>query len=366
MIRALFFAIALLPPTRSAHANTDRFSKLADTYVEAVEKANADHARKPGKKTEPELAQTLSKKAQGAVAKLLGEKSDDADSELAGALERCARAALDLDRVEDFEALRTALAAVAPEQAESLGVAHSEERFLLLGEGGLGVDYLEGFATVLNDVLGAYDEVFGFQEFSKVPGKKLRVRLRLVEAITRPPHFAPQFPYHSEIDFPVIADDEFRSPTDKGQFLFYGLCHELGHVIAMWGNQSNEEDHHAWAHYTGLVIVEHLATRSKPPAWIDGCKDARWRSLTKERERLIETTPGRADRDGILALLVSLHDAVGPQALGKAINALDEKDTRLRINRVRYYSFRELEKALLGSLESRKDKKAVEALFELQ
>ena len=37
----------------------------------------------------------------------------------------------------------------------------------------------------------AYDEVFGFAEYSKVPGKKLRVRVHLEERITRPPHFAP-------------------------------------------------------------------------------------------------------------------------------------------------------------------------------
>jgi hypothetical protein len=50
-----------------------------------------------------------------------------------------------------------------------------------------------------------------------------------VEQITQPPQFAPQFPYHSEIDPPVIHPDRFRSPTEKGQMMFYGLCHELGH-----------------------------------------------------------------------------------------------------------------------------------------
>ena len=72
------------------------------------------------------------------------------------------------------------------------------------GFGDLQEGYLSDFADLLDGILDAYDETFGFKEWSKVPGKKLRVRVHLVDQITRPPHFAPQFPYHSEIDMPVI------------------------------------------------------------------------------------------------------------------------------------------------------------------
>lgn len=353
--------LALAPlVTAASRAPIDQSSRLADTYVKSIEKLNADHARKPGETTESELSTKLPKKALTALEKLL--ESEDGE-ELGAALERCAKGALELDRTEDFAALRAKLAKVDAARADALGVALSRERVLLFGQGGLSQSYLEDFAPIIEDVLAAYDEVFGFHEFSKVPGKKLRIRLHLEDEIKRPPHFAPQFPYHSEIDFPVIDDKRFSSPTSKGQFLFYGLCHELGHVIAMWGNQSTEEDHHAWAHYTGLVIVQHLASSKKAPDWIEHCRDLRWRSVDLERERLGDTEAGLDDRDQVLALLLALHDTVGPEAIGKAINALDEKDSRLRINHVRYYSFRELRKSLASVLKSKSLKKKVEALF---
>ena len=65
-----------------------------------------------------------------------------------------------------------------------------------------------------------------------------------------------------------------------------------------------------------------------------------------------------------LALLYALHDAVGPEAIGAAINHLDEKDERLRINRVRYYTFDELRDGLSATLKSKRDKKAVRELLE--
>ena len=64
------------------------------------------------------------------------------------------------------------------------------------------------------------------------------------------------------------------------------------------------------------------------------------------------------------ATFITLHDRVGPKAIGAAINALDAEDKRTRINRVRYYKFEELKKALLAVVAKDKDKqKAVEELL---
>lgn len=361
MIAPAYFALALIAthaPTGPAVSDPE---KLARTYVDAVEKLNATHAAKPGRTTESELVAKLPKKASQALEKLLKSKGDQ---ELESALADCARAALDIDHIEDFDRARRALAELSQTKAEELGVAASSGRVLVIAEGGLKEEYATHFARVCEDVLAAYDELFGFEEFSKVPGKKLRLRVHLEEEITRPPHFAPQFPYHSEIDFPVIDAERLRSPTAKGQFLFYGLCHEIGHVVAMWGDHRNEEDHHAWAHYTGVTIVEHLAQSADPPEWLANCKDVRWRSLSKERERLAEVEPGTKDRDGVLALFFALHDLVGPGGLGRAINELDREDKRLRRNRVRYYSFRELAKALAKGEKDKQKRKALDDLFD--
>ncbi|MEM7310277.1 MAG: hypothetical protein AAF682_26615 [Planctomycetota bacterium] len=351
MLALLLTPLLALPP-----AAPDAAEKQAQAYAAAVDKLNASHARKP-QMTEEELAAKLPSKAEKALSRLL--EMDDSE-ELLEALVTAGEAALDLDRIDDFERVRKRLGDVPA--GGRLGVALSRPRYLLRGIGGLDEDYLEHFAEVFDAVLEGYDDLFGFQELSKVPGKKLRVRVHLEDKITRPPHFAPQFPYHSEIDFPVVDAEAFRSPTSDGKFLFYGLCHELGHVIAMWGDRSNEEDRHAWAHYTGVVVCEYVSKRSRAKA-LSGVRDSNWRSLDALRKEFGETEPSLETKDGVSALLVALHDVVGTEAIGAAINYLDEKDARLRINRVRYYSFRELEEGFAKTLKKKKDKKRVAELL---
>lgn len=327
-------------------------SKLAEAYVDAVAKLNEEHARKPGATNEDQLAAKLPKKASQALDALIASEGDDAPA----ALVRAGEGALDLARMDDFARVRERVLAHSPDHARTLGVALARDGYLLRGVNGLDDAYLEHFSTVLDAILGAYDELFGFSEWSKVPGKKLRVRIHLEAAIERPPHFAPEFPWHSEIDFPVVDSETFRSPTGDGKFLFYGLCHELGHVIAMWGSPSNEEDHHAWAHYTGVAIVEHLSKQEGLP-WMENARDVKWRSLTLEREAAKATRPSLADKDGTLALLIALHDRVGPRTIGTALNALDAEDKRQRVNHVRYYTFAELEKALVAATKDSVTKK---------
>ncbi len=343
-----------------APASESPQAKLAKVYVDAVHDLNEKHARDPGKESEDELAKKLPKPALAALQELLGEKSGP---ELAAALRQCLEASLDLARIDDFQKIRERLAAEDRGAAAKLDTALVRPRYLLRGVGGLDTKYLEGFAEVLDGVLGAYDEVFGFREFSKVPGKKLRVRLHLVEAITAPPHFGPEFPYHSEIDFPVIDAKELASPTSDGKFLFYGLCHELGHVIAMWDKDAQKVDFHTWAHYCGVTIVEHLAARNPAPKWMAKLRDAQWRSLAKEREAAAKNAPALDSDKGVMATWIALHDRVGPKALGDAINELDAKGEGPRVNRVRYYTFALLKKALLATVKDKDKRKAVEELL---
>jgi hypothetical protein len=351
-------ALALVVAGPAAAQGNDPLSK---PYADAIQKLNEAHAQKPGKVREPELAAKLPKPARAALEKLLAAKDSPA---LAESLRRAGEAALDLDLIDDFRRIRERLAKLSADEAAKLGAALSRPRFVLRGLNGLDEKYLEGFAEVLEAVLGAYDEIFGFAEWSKVPGKKLRVRVHLEEKITRPPHFAPEHAFHSEIDFPVIDPKVFKSPTAEGQFLFYGLCHELGHVIAMWGDLRKEEDHHAWAHYTGVAVVEHLAEKAKDKPFMKPLADVRWRSLSAEKKRLESHEPALASRDGVLALLIALHDAAGPKAFGDAINFLDSKDKRRRINKVRYYTFKELREGLMATLKDANAKKAAGELLE--
>jgi len=316
----------------------------ANAYVESIARINTAHLRQPGKTTEAQLGAALPISAKTALKRVLDMK---AAPDLAAALVKCGEAALDLDLMQDFAAIRTKLATVSPADATRLGNAVSRPRFIVRGIGEFKEGYLDQFSDVTDAILAAYDEVFGFAEFSKVPGKKLRIRVHLEPAITKPPHFAPQFPWHSEIDFPVADGQQFTSPTPQGHFLFYGLCHELGHVIAMWGDLKTMEDHHAWAHYTGVVIVEHLAKAAQDKPALQTLRDTRWRSLTLERAiPANQVPPGVKDTASVMALLISLHDSVGPKAMGMALNRLDEQNKERRVNQVRYYGFADFRKAL--------------------
>lgn len=354
-------AIALLVVGLGAGAVAPASSSDADAYRDAVAKINDAHAAKPADADEVALAKKLPKSATAALQRLLADpKAAPADLLVVG------EAALDLDRTDDFEAVRAKLAVVAPAEVSRLGIALSRPRFLLRGLDGVEAPALAAIGDTLDLVLDAYRDVFHFTNWSKVPGKKLRVRVHLVPKIESPPHFAPQFPWHSEIDFPVISKDSFRSPTADGKFLFYGLCHELGHVIAMWGSASDDEDHHAWAHYTGVAIVEHLAQSTAGAAALSGLRDAQWRTLSIERKGLEEqhAQPGLRDRSSVLALLVGLHDLVGPAAVGDALNALERGGKTRRVNRVRYYALRDLEDALVAGEAGRPKAKAIAALFD--
>ncbi len=354
-------AIALLVIGLGAGPASPASSSDVEAYRDAVAKINDAHAAKPADADEVALAKKLPKSASAALQRLLADpKAAPADLLVVG------EAALDLDRMDDFEAIRAKLGVVAPAEAPRLGIALSRSRFLLRGLDGVEAPALAAIGDTLDLVLDAYRDGFHFTSWSKVPGKKLRVRVHLVPKIESPPHFAPQFPWHSEIDFPVISKDSFSSPTADGKFLFYGLCHELGHVIAMWGSASDEEDHHAWAHYTGVAIVEHLAKSAADASALRGLRDAQWRTLSIERKGLEEqrAKPGLRDRSSVLALLVGLHDLVGPAAVGDALNALERGGKTRRVNRVRYYALRDLEDALVAGEAGRQKAKAIAVLFD--
>lgn len=351
--------LAMVTLSSQVYGQVDRD---AARYVQAIGKINEDHARSPGREGEELLGKKLPADARAALQRVLQSKPA---STLASSLRQCGEAALDLDLVSDFDAIRQRLEQVSPEDAKKLGRVVSRPRFIVRGIGEFADGYLNQFADVFDAVLVGYDEVFGFAEFSKVPGKKLRVRLHLEPEIKQPPHFAPEFPWHSEIDFPVSDPTEFRSPTPKGQFLFYGLCHELGHVIAMWGDLQTMEDHHSWAHYTGVAIVEHLSNKLKDAPLMQPLKDVRWRSLEIERKLPAnQVPPSLQSAPGVMKLLLDLHDSAGPRAIGDAINFLDREGKSRRVNRVRYYRFADFRRAMAATMKDETKKKAALALMD--
>ena len=142
ILQALLCAIAL-----AGVAAPDSISARA--YVEAVHELNEKHARDPGKETEEELAKKLPPAATKALESLLAEKPS---AERTKALRDCAEAALDLDRLADFQKIRARLAKDAPAEAGKLDSALSRPRFVLRGVGGFDEVYFEHFADVFQAV----------------------------------------------------------------------------------------------------------------------------------------------------------------------------------------------------------------------
>jgi hypothetical protein len=362
MDRTIYCRVAAVGLVMLPFASVAQMERDVARYTQAVNKINEDHARNPGKEIEESLAKKLPPDAKSALQRVLQVKPSPA---LAPALRQCADASLDLDLVADFNSIRQRLESISPDDAKKVGRVVSRKRFIARGIGDFSEGYLDRFADVVDAILTGYDEVFGFAEFSKVPGKKLRFRVHLEPEIKQPPHFAPEFPWHSEVDFPVMDPTEFRSPTPKGHFLFYGLCHELGHVIAMWGDLQTMEDHHSWAHYTGVAVVEHLANKLKGSPIIQSLNDVRWRSLELERKLPAnQVPPSLHSSAGVMKLFLDLHDSAGPRAIGEAINFLDREGKSRRVNRVRYYRFADFRRALAGTIKDEGKRKAAVALFD--
>jgi hypothetical protein len=91
----------------------------------------------------------------------------------------------------------------------------------------------------------------------------------------------------------------------------------------------------------------------------------RWRSLTAERKLPANAVPpSTQSAPGVMALLIALHDEVGPRGIGEAINFLDREGKSRRINRVRYYTFADFKRALTATAKDPAKKKAALDLFE--
>jgi hypothetical protein len=113
-----------------------------------------------------------------------------------------------------------------------------------------------------------------------------------------------------------------------------------------------------------VAVVEHMANSPEYEDLLTSLRDARWRSLAAEREDpKNQVEPSLDNYAGVMALLIRLHDSAGPRAIGAALNQMDAGDAGRRVNRVRYYRFRDFEKALLEVVEGAEAKKQVQEIF---
>lgn len=141
---------------------------LARDYAAAVEAVNKAQADNPTAKDERELGRHLPAAAAKLPERLA--RIDDSPA-VRDALVVAAKAALDLDRIDDFEVLRARLAALDAASADTVGIVVSRPRFVAIGTQGMHAAGLAAIADVFDLVLDGYRDVFGIEAFSKVTSR---------------------------------------------------------------------------------------------------------------------------------------------------------------------------------------------------
>jgi hypothetical protein len=119
-------------------------------------------------------------------------------------------------------------------------------------------------------------------------------------------------------------------------------------MIAMWGQHGVvEDDKHAWAHYTGSLIVEEVYERLGNEPW------PTWTAFQRQasgKARLLAQIDGKESGtdsyEAILQLFYTIGEELGTDVYGRAWKWLEEKKRFRRINHVPYLWLKDLKDAL--------------------
>lgn len=210
-----------------------------------------------------------------------------------------------------------------------------------------------------------YRELFGLDSISKVPGQKVRILIHVDPSHKRPRlYFHPSPPYYSELRY-EIPDAKYLTLEGRNRIV-YGFCHEMGHMLAMWGVYGGvEDDKHAWAHYTGCLVVEEVYDRLGNEPW------PTWTAFQRRasgRARLDNDTQGKSPKldsyEGILKLFTAVGDEFGTETYGRAWTWLESKKRFRRISNVRYLWLKDLREALLHVVPREKAPRVAEIFAE--
>lgn len=352
IIAALLLTLACLFPGGSSTARGEDLlvfpqrpvdSQLAE-LAKAIESLHRQALRSKAEWTEEDLRQKIPSRYLKLDARYLALKDSEAK---ARALAELALLYAELAWVERIRPLSEALRKIDAKLADRLG--HFEEsKHFLARVAGADAKWAEAAVKLGEAAREGYLARFGFRDISKVPGKKIRIVIHLDPAIAQTRlYFHPTPLYHGEIRY-EIPDEKFLT-VSGGRRVVYGICHELGHMLAMWGDyfKKIEDDHHAWAHYTGCHVVEEVYERlgnSPWPTWTAFQRKAS--GLERLRKEVEGVKPGKGSREGVLAILDAVGEDLGTKIYGEAFAWLEKQKRFRRINNVPYLWLKDLEEAL--------------------
>jgi len=333
-------------------------SRIA-AFHKAVESLHARAARSRSAWREEDLRKKVSSKYLGLEKRY--EKLRD-PRKRARALAELALVYAELAWVERIEPLRAQIAELDADLAARLGSFAASKHFVVRV---VGVDPKWGKSALdlAEAARAGYLELFGFSHISKVPGKKVRILIHVDPSIEKSRLFFHPTPmYHSELRY-EMPDEKYLTLAGQRRIV-YGFCHELGHMVAMWGKYREvEDDKHAWAHYTGCLVVEKVYDRlgNEPwPTWTSYQRRAS--GVTRLRKQIDGKTSGVGSYDAILTLFHTIGAEFGTDVYGKCWVWRAKKKRFRRLNNVPYLWLNDLRDALLVSV-AKKDRARVVKLF---
>ncbi|MHC4251353.1 MAG: hypothetical protein ACYS9X_19710 [Planctomycetota bacterium] len=252
--------------------------------------------------------------------------------------------------VERIEPIRESLAELDEALLARLGHFEESEHFLVRV---VGTDPKWGKAALrlAEAARQGYVDIFGFDSISAIPGKKIRILIHVDPAVRAPRlYFHPSPRLHGEMRY-EMPDGKYLTLAGRRRIV-YGFCHELAHMLAMWGEyRVNEEDRHAWGHYAGCMVVEAVydSLGNEPwPTWT--AYQRRASGVARLRKQTEGRAPGTGSYEAVLSLFRAIGDDFGPEVYGKAWTWLERKRRFRRTNCVRYLWLRDLKEALLDTV----------------
>lgn len=353
IVLALFVvttATGLTPrPTRAAELLElpDRIPHPAlAAFAQSIKDLHAQAIRSKKPWTETDLQKKVPSKFLALEKQIAGVRDP---AKRAEALAHLALLHAEIAWTERIAPIHEMLVDLDPRLAERLGTFDASEHFIVRTVG-VNPKWGKAALTLGEAVRQGYSTVFGFDEISKVPGKRIRVLVH-VDASHKGHRlfFHPTPLYHGEMR--LLAPTEESLTLSGRARIVYGFCHELGHMVAMWGEYGKvEDDKHAWAHYTGSLIVEAVydSLGNEPwPTW------TAFQRRVSGKARLLKEidgkAPGRGDADAVAALFYALGEELGTTSYGAAWKWLDEKKRIRRVNNVPYLWLDDLRDALLAT-----------------
>lgn len=201
----------------------------------------------------------------------------------------------------------------------------------------------------------AYKEKFGLEEISAVKGEKIRVRLEINPALKHNLWTNPASPKFSQICWNIPSENLLRPPGKGGPHIIYGFCHEFGHIVIGW-----KDCLHAWAHYTGSVIVEEIQKKLGDKAWPEPYDYQAMEGLSRLKGEIESAQPELGTANGVAKIFYLVGEKYGTDIFGKALDKVKQSTDYEAFHSVKLYYLKDLKKALI---ELTDDEKYIEGLF---